>query len=85
MIAESETTEIVEGNHYFPPESIHKVFFKHSKTQSTCPWKGQASYYTLLVNGQENKDAAWYYKHPSNKVKHIKNYIAFWKGVSIKK
>ena len=83
VIAESNETVIIEGNHYFPHESINKAFYKESKTQSNCPWKGMASYYTLDVNGSENKDAAWYYPEVSELAKGIKNYVAFWKGVKI--
>lgn len=83
IIAQSDRTIIVENNHYFPPESIKSDFFKHSDTHSNCPWKGEASYYTLVVDGKENVDAAWYYKNPSEKAKEIKNHVAFWKGVEI--
>ena len=74
---------MIEGNHYFPPESLTKDYFKSSETHSTCPWKGVASYYTLEVEGQENKDAAWYYPETSELAKEIKGYVAFWKGVTI--
>ena len=83
VIAESDDTVVVEGNHYFPPESIKEDFFKESNTHSTCPWKGVASYYDLSVDGQENKDAAWYYPETSELAKNIKGYVAFWKGVSV--
>lgn len=83
VIAESNETKNVEGNQYFPPESIHKEFFKSSELHTTCPWKGQASYYTIVVDGKENKDAAWYYQNPSNAAKHIKGHIAFWRGVEV--
>ncbi len=85
IIAESNNTVIIEGNHYFPPESIKKEFIKSSGTHTTCPWKGQASYHTLDVDGQENTDAAWYYENPSALAKGIKNHVAFWKGVEISK
>lgn len=83
VIAESDDTVVVEGNHYFPPESIKKEFFKASNTHSTCPWKGEASYYNLEVDGSENKDAAWYYPETSELAKNIKGYVAFWKGVKV--
>lgn len=83
IIAQSEKTIVIENNHYFPPESIQKDFFKLSDTHTICPWKGEASYYNLIVDGKENTDAAWYYKNPSEKAKTIKNFVAFWKGVKI--
>ncbi len=83
VIAESDETVVVEGNHYFPPHSIKQDFFKESGTHTTCPWKGEASYYTLEVNGSENKDAAWYYPETSELAKNIKGYVAFWKGVKV--
>ena len=82
-LAESNETLVVEGNHYFPPESIKKEFFIQSNTHTTCPWKGEASYYSLQVNGKENSDAAWYYPNTSDLAKGIKGYIAFWKGVKV--
>lgn len=83
VIAESDKTVVVEGNHYFPPESIKKAFFKDSSMGTTCPWKGAASYYSLEVNGKENPDAAWYYPTPKDAAAEIKNHVAFWKGVEI--
>ncbi len=83
IIAESNETIIIENNHYFPLNSVNKEFLKSSDTQSVCPWKGKAAYYTLTVNGQENKDAAWFYPEPKDAAKQIKNYVAFWKGVKI--
>ncbi|MFT4736134.1 MAG: hypothetical protein ACI8QD_000712 [Cyclobacteriaceae bacterium] len=85
LVAESDDTVVVEGNHYFPSQSIKKDFFKESSTHSTCPWKGVANYYTLDVDGQSNQDAAWYYPETSELAKHIKGHIAFWKGVKIEK
>ena len=85
VIAESEATIIIENNHYFPQEAIKSAFFKPSQTTSTCPWKGEAHYYNLQVNGKENKDAAWYYPEPKKEALQIKNYVAFWKGVKIEK
>ncbi len=83
IIAQSDNTVVVEGNHYFPHDSINKEFFKTSTTHTVCPWKGQAHYYTVSINGQENVDAAWYYPKVSELAKGIKNYVAFWKGVEI--
>lgn len=83
VIAESNDTVVVEGNHYFPPSSINKEFFKETATHSVCPWKGKASYYSLHVEGEENKDAAWYYPEVSELAKNIKGYVAFWKGVKV--
>ncbi len=83
VIAESNKTIIVENNHYFPPESIKKEFFEDSNTHTTCPWKGIASYRTVIVDGKQNPDAAWYYPVPRELAKGIKNYVAFWKGVTI--
>jgi uncharacterized protein (DUF427 family) len=85
VIAESDHTIVIENNHYFPSESIKEAFFKPSKTHSMCPWKGEAFYYTLKVNGKENIDAAWYYPEVSELAKSIKGYIAFWKGVEVTK
>ncbi|HIK37432.1 MAG: DUF427 domain-containing protein [Geminocystis sp.] len=85
VIAESENCQIVEGNYYFPPDSIKWEYFIPSDTQTVCSWKGVANYYTITVNGEENKDAAWYYPNPKERAQHIKNYIAFWRGVVIEK
>jgi uncharacterized protein (DUF427 family) len=85
IIAESENTIEIEGNHYFPTDTIKKDYFTLSKTQTTCPWKGKASYYNIIVNNKLNKDAAWYYPEPFDKAKQIKNHVAFWKGVQITK
>lgn len=85
VIAESDDTVVVENNHYFPHTSINKEFFKESDTHTVCPWKGTASYYTIDVDGTKNPDAAWYYPVPSELAKSIKDYVAFWKGVTIEK
>lgn len=85
VLAESAETVEVEGNQYFPPDSIHKEYFKPSQTHSTCPWKGEASYYHIEVNGETNNDAAWYYPDPKKAAADIKGYVAFWKGVKIEK
>lgn len=83
VIAESNETIIIENTHYFPPESIKTVYFKNTKTHSTCPWKGEASYYDIEIDGEINTDAAWYYENPSALAERIKNYVAFWKGVNV--
>ena len=83
VIAESNDTVVIEGNHYFPVESINKEYFKSSETHSVCPWKGQASYYSLDVNGSENKDAAWYYPETKEMANNIRGYVAFWRGVTV--
>lgn len=83
VLAESDRTEIVEGNHYFPTEALRKEFFKPSETHSTCPWKGVASYYSIEVDGEKNPDAAWYYPDPKPAARNIAGRVAFWKGVRI--
>ena len=83
VIAESNETVIIEGNHYFPHDTIKLEYYSKSDTYSNCPWKGMANYYTIKVNGSENQDAAWYYPEVSELAKGIKNYVAFWKGVKI--
>jgi len=83
VIAESDDTIIVEGNHYFPPDSVNQEYFKDSKTTSICPWKGEASYYSLEVGGNKNDDAAWWYATPKEAAAEIKDYVAFWRGVEV--
>ncbi|NLR91728.1 MULTISPECIES: DUF427 domain-containing protein [Flammeovirga] len=83
VLAESNDTIEVEGNAYFPPSSIKKEYFTETSTNTTCPWKGTASYYTIEIDGQKNVDAAWFYKQPSAKASQIKDYVAFWKGVEV--
>lgn len=84
VIAESDSTIVIEGNHYFPPESIKKEFFDESSTNTRCGWKGTASYYSIKIDGELNKDCAWYYPEPSEAAEtKIKGYIAFWKGVEV--
>ncbi|ABY36399.1 MAG TPA: DUF427 domain-containing protein [Chloroflexus aurantiacus] len=83
VIAESPTTIVVEGNHYFPPESVRREYLRDSQTHTVCPWKGTASYYDVVVNGQVNRDAAWYYPTPKEAARQIAGYIAFWRGVRI--
>lgn len=85
VIAESPHTVVVEGNHYFPADSIRKEFLVDSATHTSCPWKGKASYYSISVNGELNSDAVWYYPEPKPAAKEIKDHMAFWKGVSIEK
>ena len=84
VIAETEDWSNVEGNYYFPASDVKKEFVKDSSTQTSCHWKGMASYYTLNVDGKENKDAAWYYPETKDAAKHIKGKVAFWKGVEVK-
>lgn len=84
-LAESDQCIIVEGNLYFPPDAVQRQYFKESETHTTCPWKGLASYYTVEVDNKENKDAAWYYPEPKEAASNIKDYIAFWHGVSVEK
>ena len=84
ILAESDQTVVVENNHYFPPASLKMDFFVPSATTSICPWKGEASYYSIVVNGEENKDAAWYYPDPKEAAQEIKDHVAFWNGVSVK-
>ena len=85
VVAESPTTQVVEGNHYFPPESIRKDYFRPSATHTECGWKGTASYYTVVVDGVEGKDRAWYYPDPKPAAANIKDYIAFWRGVRVER
>jgi uncharacterized protein (DUF427 family) len=83
VLAEAERTVVVEGNHYFPPESLNREYFTDSRSRSLCPWKGVARYYTVTVAGQANPGAAWYYPHPSPLARKIKNHVAFWRGVVV--
>jgi len=83
VLAESDRTVVVEGNHYFPAMSVNRAYFKESPTHTTCPWKGVASYYSIVVDGETNKDAAWYYPEPKEAANQIKDYVAFWKGVKV--
>ncbi len=83
LIAESDNTVVVEGNHYFPEESLDKKLITESTTTSVCPWKGTANYYSISVNGKTNQDAIWYYSNPKEAAKQIKGRVAFWKGVLI--
>ena len=83
VLAQSDTTEMVEGNHYFPPQSINREFLRESETTSFCGWKGTANYLTVEVNGETNQDAAWYYVEPKPEAANIKDHVAFWKGVAV--
>jgi uncharacterized protein (DUF427 family) len=83
VLAESDEFETVEGNTYFPPEAIRTEYFRPSDTHTVCGWKGTASYYDVVVDGQVNKDAAWYYPDPKPAAKNIKGHIAFWRGVKV--
>jgi len=83
VLAESDHTEIVEGNHYFPPDSVNREYFKPSSTHTVCPWKGTASYHTVVVDGKENPDAAWFYPQAKDEAKHIEHHVAFWHGVEV--
>ncbi len=83
VVAESDQTTIVEGNHYFPPGDIRAEFFRPSGTHTVCGWKGTASYFDVVVGGEVNHDAAWYYPSPKPEAANIRGYIAFWKGVKV--
>jgi uncharacterized protein (DUF427 family) len=83
VLAESDQTIVIEGNHYFPPNSIKKEYFQQSQKHTTCPWKGLASYYHIRVDEHSNEDAAWYYPEPKEAAKSIKDYVAFWRGVKV--
>lgn len=83
VLAESNETVEVEGNQYFPRESLNEEFFEESTHTSVCPWKGTANYFTLRVEGEENPDAAWYYAEPKDAAKEISGHVAFWKGVTV--
>ena len=85
VLAESDRHELVEGNVYFPPEALRRELFRPSATHTTCAWKGEASYYDVEVDGQVNKDAAWYYPEPKDAARNIRGYVAFWKGVQVER
>ena len=85
VLTESDHTIVVEGNHYFPPDSIMRQYFSESQTHTRCFWKGVASYYNITVDGNTNKDAAWYYPSTTPEAKDIRGYVAFWRGVEIEK
>lgn len=83
VIADSDDIVLVEGNHYFPASSLDRSLVSFSNHKSMCPWKGQASYYSLMVDGNMNQDAAWYYADPKPEAESIRNRVAFWKGVKV--
>ncbi len=83
ILAQSDKCKVVEGNYYFPPESIKREYLTKSATTTICSWKGTASYYDINANGAVNKDAAWYYPQTKDAAKNIEGYIAFWKGVEV--
>lgn len=83
VLAESNETVVVDGNHYFPAEAVNKAYFQPSQTHTVCGWKGTASYYDVVVDGETNRDAAWYYPETKPDAKNIEGYIAFWKGVDV--
>jgi uncharacterized protein (DUF427 family) len=83
VLAESDRTVVVEGNHYFPPDSVRREYLRDSPTHTVCGWKGTASYYTVEANGRTNPDAAWYYPDPLPAAKAIAGHVAFWKGVTV--
>lgn len=85
ILAESDRVEIVEGNVYFPPDAVKREHVRDSGTHSTCPWKGEASYYDVVVDGETNRDAAWYYPSPKNAAANILNHVAFWRGVTVER
>lgn len=83
VIARSEHTVFLEGNHYFPPESVDEAYLRKSRAKTVCPWKGVASYYSIEIDGVRNQNAAWTYRHPSPLARKIKNHVAFWHGVEV--
>jgi len=83
VLASSNQTVVVEGNHYFPPETLNMEYFKRNNQNSICPWKGTASYYDVVVEGKVNESAAWYYPDPSEAANEIAGYVAFWRGVEV--
>ena len=83
VIAESDETIVVEGSHYFPPDGVKQEYFRDSETHTLCNWKGEASYYDVVVDGESNKDAAWYYPEPLEAANNVRGYVAFWKGVEV--
>ena len=83
VLAESDETVVVEGNHYFPADSINREHFRESETHTVCPWKGTASYYDVVVGGETNADAAWYYPEPKDAAREIEGRVAFWRGVRV--
>ena len=83
VLAESDRCEVVEGNRYFPPDAVRREFLRPSATHTVCAWKGTASYYDVVVDGQTNEAAAWYYPEPKPAAQNITGYVAFWRGVTV--
>jgi uncharacterized protein (DUF427 family) len=83
VLAESDETIVVEGNHYFPADAVRREHFRESRTHTTCPWKGEASYYDVVVDGEVNRDAAWFYPQPKEAAREIEGRVAFWRGVKV--
>jgi uncharacterized protein (DUF427 family) len=83
LLAESDRCELVEGNHYFPPGAVRREYLRPSATHTTCGWKGVASYYDVVVEGEVNRDAAWYYAEPKSAAANVKDHVAFWRGVVV--
>lgn len=83
VLAESDRCEVVEGNRYFPADAVRQEYLRASATHTICPWKGTASYYDVVVDGQTNKDAAWYYPDPKDAARNIAGHVAFWRGVTV--
>lgn len=83
VIAESSETRVIEANHYFPLDSVNTEYLEKTDYHTTCPWKGEASYYTIVAGGEKNENAAWYYPDPSERASEIKDYVAFWRGVKV--
>lgn len=83
VLAESDRTEVVEGNHYFPPDAVRREHLRPSTTHTTCGWKGEASYYDVVVDGETNRDAAWFYPAPKEAAANIRDHVAFWRGVRV--
>lgn len=84
MLAESDDTVVVAGNHYFPRDTVNRDYLRESSTHTTCSWKGEASYYDVVVDGAVNRDAAWYYPEPKQEARQIQDRIAFWKGIEVR-
>ena len=83
VLAESDRTQVVEGNHYFPAAAVKREYLRDSATHTICGWKGEASYYDVVVDGEANRDAAWYYPDPKTEAANIKDHVAFWRGVQV--
>jgi uncharacterized protein (DUF427 family) len=84
VIAKSDDTVVVEGNHYFPPDAVDRQYLEPSDRRTRCPWKGEASYYDVVVDGEVNRAAAWYYPEPKPGAEHIRDHVAFWAGVEVR-